>query len=171
MIARREKDLILFSFSSLERKVLERALAVLIESYKVRPEEVDAKATAVWYSSRGCKIARMSTDETSEWLKHLHTLRVGRIEVLENCRKQLSERSQPPWMLQVPVQKAEALMTALNDYRLLIAARHDIGETEMSLRTLASWSKLPPEQQTALWQIEFLAYVVDELLHLLQEAS
>src|SRR5258706_4167675 len=171
MIARREKNRILFSFSSLERKALERTLAALIEGYKVQPEELDEKAATVWYSSRGCKTDRMSADETSEWLRHLHSLRLGRIEILQSCRKQLAERSHPPWMLQVPVQNAEALLTALNDYRLLIGVRHDIGEREMRLRTLASLSRLPPEQQTALWQIEFLAYVVDELLHLLQEAT
>ena len=30
---------------------------------------------------------------------------------------------------------AEALLTALNDHRLLLAARHDIGEAEMSVRS------------------------------------
>ena len=168
MIARRQADQIVFAFSTLERKVLERALAALLENYKVRPEEADQKGAAVWYSARGCQRARMSADETAEWLKQLHHLRTGRMEVLEICLKQFTAQSQPPWALRIPVSQAEALLTALNDHRLLLAARHDIGESEMSVRSFASLSKLPPDQQTALCEIEFLAYLVEELLQLLQ---
>lgn len=171
MIARRQGDQIVFAFSTLERKVLERTIAALLENYKVRPEEVDQKVAAVWYSARGCQGARMSADETAEWFKQLHLVRTGRIKVLENCLKQFAAQSQPPWALDIPVSNAEALLTALNDHRLLIAARHDIGEAEMSVRSFASLSKLPPDQQTALCEIEFLAYMVEELLQLLQSPA
>jgi len=49
----------------------------------------------------------------------------------------------------------------------LLAAHHNIGEQEMNMRTLAAFSKLPPPQQTALFEMEFLAYLIDELLQLL----
>jgi len=62
-------------------------------------------------------------------------------------------------------------MTALNDHRLLLSARHDIGEAEMNVRSFASLSKLPPPQQTALCEIEFLAYMVEELIQLLQNPA
>jgi len=171
MIARRQADQIVFAFSTLERKVLERSIAALLQNYKVRPEEADQKITAVWYSARGCQRARMSADETAEWLKQLHLVRTGRMEVLEVCLKQFTAQSQPPWALRIPVSRAEALLTALNDHRLLLAARHDIGEAQMSVRTFAALTKLPPDQQTALCEIEFLAYMVEELIQLLQSTG
>ena len=113
----------------------------------------------------------MSADETAEWLKQLHHVRTGRMEVLGTCFKQFTAQSQPPWALGIPVSQAEALLTALNDHRLLVAARHDIGEAEMSVRTFSALTKLPPDQQTALCEIEFLAYMVEELLQLLQQSA
>jgi len=168
MIAKRENDLVLFTFSGLERKVLERIILSLLENYKLSPEQIDRQAAAVWYSTRGCEKARMSSDETADWLKQLHGVRLGRVELLQKCLTQLARRSHGPFTLGIPVQNAEALMTALNDHRLLLAAHHDIGEPEMALRSFAAVSKLPPSQQAALCEIEFLAYIIDELLQLLQ---
>ncbi len=171
MIARRQADQIVFAFSTLERKVLERTIAALLQNYKIRPDEADQKVAAVWYSARGCQRARMSADETADWLKQLHNVRTGRIEVLKICLKQFAAQTQPPWALGIAVSQAEGLMTALNDHRLLLAARHDIGEAEMSVRSFSSLSKLPPAQQTTLCEIEFLAYMVEELIQLLQKPA
>jgi hypothetical protein len=167
MIAQRDQDFILFTFSGLERHVLERAIKTLVENYKLLPEQIDPRAGAVWYSTRGCEAARSSGEETAEWLKQLHSTRMGRIDFLEKCLEQLARRAPGPFTLGIPVQNAESLMTALNDHRLLVAAQTGIGEHEMSMRSLASFTKLPPEQQTALCEIEFLAYVIEELLQLL----
>lgn len=170
MIARREKKELLFSFSGLERKVFERALSTLLDTYRVHPHQVDEKTAAVWYSPQGCRTAKMSEEETLDWLKQLHGVRVRRIEVLEQCLKQFDKRRQPPHLLRISREHAEALMTALNDQRLLIAAHLNIGEREMSMRSFASLSALPPSQQVALCEIEFLAYVIDELLQFLEES-
>jgi hypothetical protein len=169
MIARREEDAILFSFSSMECRVIERVLTALIANYQVPPNELDEKIAAVWYSTRGCQKARMSTDETSEWIKQLHHLKSSRLELLQKLLDDIRARPPGPFMLAVPVEKAEALMTALNDHRLLVAARNDVGEAEMDMRTLSSLTNLPIAQQTALYEIHFLAYVIEELLHLLQK--
>jgi hypothetical protein len=155
----------------LERKVLERIILSLLDSYKLSPEQIDRKVAAVWYSTRGSEEAGMSADETADWVKQLHGVRTGRIEFLQKCLTQLTRRNQGPFSLTVPVQNAEGLMTALNDHRLLLAAHHDIGETEMALRSFAAMSKLPPDQQAALCEIEFLAYIIDELLQLLQGSA
>ena len=171
MIARRQVDQIVFAFSTLERKVLERTIAALLQNYKIPPAEIDQKVAAVWYSARGCKSARMSADETADWVKQLYSVRTGRIEVLESSLRQFAVQTEPPWALRIAVSQSEALMTALNDHRLLLSARHDIGEAEMNVRSFASLSKLPPRQQTALCEIEFLAYMVEELIQLLQNPA
>jgi hypothetical protein len=169
MIARREKDAVLFSFSSMECRVLERVLTALIANYQVPPGELDEKTAAVWYSTRGSKNARMSADEKADWVKQLHNVRSARLEVLQKLLEEIHNKPSGPLMLAIPLEKAEALMTALNDHRLLVAARHDVGEAEMDMRTLSALTKLPPAQQTALYEIHFLAYVIEELLRVLQE--
>jgi hypothetical protein len=171
MIAQRDKDFILFTFSGLERHVLERTIKTLVENYKLPPGQIDQRAGAVWYSTRGCETARISAEETAEWLKQLHAVRIARVEFLEKCLEQLARRAPGPVKLGIPVQNAESLMTALNDHRLLVAAQNAISEREMTLRSLASFAKLPPGQQTALCEIEFLAYVIEELLRLLQNSD
>ena len=169
MIARREKDVILFSFSSMECKVIERVLSAIVANYKVPPEEFDDKSAAVWYSTRGCRAARMSAEETAEWIRQLHSVRSGRLETLQKWLADVEARPAGPFLMAIPIDKTEALMTALNDHRLLVAAQHDVGEAEMDMRSLSALTKLPPEKQSALYEIHFLAYVIEELLHLLEE--
>ena len=172
MIVQRKQSAVEFRFSLLEKMVLERALATVAQNYKINPAELDERAAAVWYSPAGCRTARMSAEETADWLKQLQSLRMGRVAVLEECLRQLNEkREQTPIKMEIGREQADSLMTAINDHRLLVAAHHDIGEAEMNMRTLASISKLPPSQQTALFEIEFLAYLIDELLQLLSEPT
>jgi hypothetical protein len=167
MVVRREPGSVLFSFSLLERKVLERALNMLLQNYRINPAELDERASAVWYSPAGCLSAGLSAEETSDWIKQLHAVRCGRIAVIEDSLRQLTEHHESPPSLLVKLEQADALMTALNDHRLLIAAHQNIGEAEMNMRTLAALTRLPPRQQTALFEIEFFAYIIDELLHLM----
>jgi hypothetical protein len=169
MIVRRDKDAVIFSFSGMECRVIEGVLTALIANYQVPPSELDEKSASVWYSTRGCQSARMSADEAAEWIKQLHNVRSARLEFLQQLLENIGKRPAGPLMLSVPIEKAEALMIALNDHRLLVAARHDIGEAEMDMRTLSALTKLPPAQQTALYEIHFLAYILEELLHALQQ--
>ena len=171
MIVHRKQGTVEFRFSLLEKMVLERALATVAQNYKINPAELDEHAAAVWYSPTGCRSAGMSAEETSDWLKQLQSLRMGRVAILEECLGQLSAKEQSPIKMEITREQADSLMTAINDHRLLVAAHHDIGEAEMNMRTLASIAKLPPSQQTALFEIEFLAYLIDELLQLLSEPT
>ena len=61
-------------------------------------------------------------------------------------------------------------LVAINDYRLLQAARHDIGEAEMDLRTEDALQAMAPARRAALIEIHFLAWVIEELLHALPGA-
>jgi hypothetical protein len=169
MVVRREQGAVTFSFSLLERKILERALTMLLENYQVNPAEIDERAAAVWYSSAGCRSAGMSAEETADWMKQLHALRFGRIAALRECLEQLGAGPEAASGMRVRAEQADALMTALNDHRLLLAAHHNIGEAEMSARSWAALANLPARQQTTLLEIEFFAYLIDELHHLLSE--
>lgn len=171
MIVHRKQGAVEFRFSLLEKMLLERALTTVAQNYKINPAELDEHAAAVWYSPAGCRSARMSAEETADWLKQLQSLRMGRVAVLEECLRQLNAKEQSPIKMEIGREQADNLMTAINDHRLLVAAHHNIGEAEMNMRTLASISKLPPSQQTALFEIEFLAYLIDELLQLLSEPA
>jgi len=171
MIARRDGDFIVFTFSGVERKVLERSIRALIDNYQVEPSQIDAKTASVWYSTRGCQSAQMSGDETSEWLKSLQNVRLGRIELLKKSLEQLTRRAPGPFTLGIPISNAETLMTALNDHRLLLAAQNDIGESEMNIRSLVDFVELAAPRQTALCEIQFLAYLIEELIQLLGDSS
>ena len=59
------------------------------------------------------------------------------------------------------------LVTVINDHRLMRAARYDIGDFEMSVRTLAALQNLKPRQRAALLDITFLAGVIEAVLALL----
>ncbi len=171
MIARRDGDFIVFTFSSVERMVLERSIRALIDNYQLEPGQIDVKTASVWYSTRGCQSAQMSGDETSEWLKSLQSVRLGRIELLKKSLEQLARRAPGPFTFGIPMDNAESLMTALNDHRLLLAAQNDIGETEMNIRSLVEFVELTAPRQTALCEIQFLAYLIEELIQLLGDSS
>jgi hypothetical protein len=171
MIVRRTKSCAVFTLRAVERRLLERAVGSLLSNYQAPPQEVDDKVAGVWYSSRGCESAGMSPEQTAQWLKQIHTLRLGRVEGLKKCLRQLRTRKPGPFTLRVGVANAEALMVALNDYRLWIAARTDIGELEMVLHSFSHVRDLPPPQKAALREIEFLAFMVDGLLQLLQGSA
>ena len=171
MMARREKNVLHFTLSSMESRIIERVLASIIANYQLPPAELDEKSGAVWYSRRGCESARMTPEETADWLKQLHNVRSARLEHLQSWLNDLRGRPPGAFTLSIPLERAEALMTALNDHRLLMAARHDVGEAEMEMRTLSALQRMPPEKQTALYEIHFLAYVIEELLQLLNPAQ
>lgn len=169
MMARREKDVIEFIFSALESRIIEGVLDAIIKNYQVPPDELDSQTAAVWYSSRGCQSARMSAAETADWIKQLRALRSGRLEILQKWLADLRSRTPGAFTLRVGLDKAETLMTTINDHRLLLAAQHDIGDEEMDMRTLAAFTDLPAETQKALYEIHFLAFIIEELIHLLQQ--
>jgi hypothetical protein len=169
MMARREKKVIEFIFSTLECKIIERVLEAIIKNYQVPPDELDSATAAVWYSTRGCKSARMSAAETADWVKQLRAVRSGRLEMLQKWLADLRSRPPGAFTLRIELDKAEALMTAINDHRLLLAAQHNIGEEELEMRTLAAFTNLPAETQRALYEIHFLAYIIEELIYLLHD--
>jgi hypothetical protein len=171
MRAARQNDRITLSFGAFESQVLLRILSTIIQNYKIKPAEMGPKEAAVWYSTRGCESAKMSAEETRDWLEQLHGFRSANLDRLEDWAKQLTAAKEDHFELRVPLAEAEKLITLLNDHRLFAAARHDIGQQEMDLRSLAAFNALTPVQLNALYEIHFLACLIEALLRLLPNSG
>jgi hypothetical protein len=167
MRATRDKDRLTVSLNALESRVLGPVLQAIIANYKVPPEKIDPKVAAVWYSTRGCETAQMSPEETRDWLQQLHGFKSAQLCALEDWSRQLAASKGARHELQIKVEQAAGLLTVLNDHRLMAAAQHDIGEREMDLPTLAAFRRLGPARQSALFEVHFLASLIQEILHVI----
>ena len=164
MNVRRDKEALLLQLHPLEAVLLHRILSVIMENYRVGPADLDPLTAEAWYSARGCETAGLSAEETREWLAALHQHKSEQLRRLEDWAGVLA-RPQPTGLtLRVPLRDADAFLTAVNDYRLLNAARHHIGEAEMNLRTDRAVENLPPARRAALMEIHFLAWLIEETL-------
>lgn len=172
MQAAREQSHIRLKLNSLEAQILEHVLRAVTRNYKTAPSELDPKTAAVWYSTHGCATARMSAEETKDWVDTLHGLKSGQLNRLEESIKVLAAQKTPPIHLQFSIKDATSLMTVLNDHRLFVAARNDIGQREMDLHSVRALQELTPAQQGAVCEIHFLACVIEELMRVIApEAS
>jgi len=169
MRLKRENELLLLTLNLLENRLLLRVFQQLTAHYRLKPGEIDPKIATAWYSTRGCATAKMSEEETGEWLEHLHTLKSAGLQRLEDWAKQLSRIQLAQGHLSVRVNDAAAFVTALNDHRLMTAARHSLGQEEMDLHSPLQLVKLPLAQQEALMEIHFLAWIIEETLRALEE--
>ena len=66
--------------------------------------------------------------------------------------------------LRLPDEALNPFLGAINDYRLLQAARHQVGEAEMERHLDEDAAQLSPTQRVALLEIHFLAWLIEELL-------
>jgi hypothetical protein len=171
MRLKRESDILHFTFNWMEAHILLEVLRQLAESYRLKPDEIDPRAAEAWYSKRGCVSATMSEEETREWLAHLHAFKGEHLPRLEAWSKQIRDcGSDSAAQLRIKIDDAAAFMTAINDHRLLAAARHDIGQREMDIQSPVELARLPGERQLAMLEIHFLAVILEETLRALQES-
>ena len=91
MLSSRHKDTLTLGLSSFESRILRRVFTSIIQNYKIKPGQLDPKVAAVWYSTRGCETAKMSADETRDWLETLHGYKSANLELLEQWNKQLAQ--------------------------------------------------------------------------------
>lgn len=169
-VARQNEQLTL-TLNVFERRLLHHILTAILRNYRIKPEEIHPKVAAVWYSRRGCETARMSPEETSQWVESLYKDRRSRSERIGDWAAQLVAQTSGHSQLQIKTDEASDLMTVLNDHRLWLAARHDIGQTEMDLHSLEAMAKIKPTQQTALYEIHFLACIIEGILRALLQSG
>src|SRR5262245_46730018 len=126
MLSSRHNDTLSLALSSFEGRLLRRVFGSIIRNYKMKPSQLDPKVAAVWYATRGCETAKMSADETRDWLETLHGYKSANLELLEEWTKQLASGKAEEIQLRVRLDQAAQLMIVLNDHRLFTAAKHDI---------------------------------------------
>jgi len=167
----RQTDHLTLSFNLLECRILRHVLEQIRRNYTCRPEELDPRVASAWYSTRGCKSAGMTAEETQEWVANLREIKGNCLPLLEQWCGQLAAPQEGHVQLRVKLHDAATLLTALNDQRLLAASGSDIGQTEMDLHSPTDIATLPAAQQNALFQIHFLALVMEEILAQLSDGS
>jgi len=167
MKAARQNDRILLRFTAMEAQLLRRIFGSIIRQYNVKPQDIHPRIAEVWYSKRGCASAGMNDEQTHEWIETLHNLKSANAALLSRWRRNLAARPNHIPQLELTDEDSHTLLTVLNDHRLLCAARYDIGDTEMNMRSLADMQNLKPRQRVALVDIMFLAAIIETILALL----
>lgn len=167
MKASRENDQTLLRFAPMEADFMRRVFASIIRQYQLKPEEVHPRVAQVWYSTRGCQSAQLSEEQTREWVENLHSLKTANLSALKRWRRTLAPQSKHVAELAFSDEDAYALVTVLNDHRLMCAARHEIGEEEMNIRTLPQMEELSPRRRTALFDVIALGTIIEAVLALL----
>lgn len=166
MRAARRNDELVLQFGAVEKELLLHTVSAILENYKLKPGELDPKTAAVWYSTRGCKSAGMSEEETREWVETLYTFKSANARMLKRWCTQIKEIESGNFELAVKIADAASLVTVINDHRLHLAAIHDIGQSDMDMRGWAEDEQLPSEKESALVQIELLGWLIEVILRL-----
>ena len=170
MRLRRDNDKLVLTVNALEAHLLIQILDQLAAQYGLKPGELDASTASAWYSKRGCISARVSREETEEWLDSLQKIKGGRLKKIEEWSGGLKETKSNRPQLNISLDDAPIFISAINDYRLMTAARHNIGEAEMAIHSPIEFDLIPGERQEALLEIHFLAWVIEESLRAIQES-
>jgi hypothetical protein len=167
MRAARQNDRIILRFAPGEAPLLRRIFNSIIRQYTLKPGDIDPRIAEVWYSRRGCASARMTDEQTREWIENLHSLKGANLTLLRRWARNLAPRPNHLAQLELTDEDSQTLVTVLNDHRLMCAARHSIGEAEMNLRTLTELQEVRPRRRVALLDIMFLAAIIETVLALL----
>lgn len=164
MDVRQDNGRLAIRLNLFEAPFLRRALEVLIENYRVDPSDLDPATAAAWYSTRGCQSAGLSAEDTRDWLASLHEIKSTGLRRLQAWVAQLAKAQPGGATLHLEAEDVDPFMIAINDYRLLQAARHDIGDPEMDLRSDTDLEQLAPARRAALIEIHFLAWLIEEII-------
>jgi hypothetical protein len=167
MRAARQNDRIILRFALAEAQLLRRIFNSIIRNYTLKPADIDPRVADVWYSQRGCASARMTDEQTREWIETLHSLKGANLGLLRRWARNLTPRTNHIVQLELTDEDSQTLVTVLNDHRLMCAARYSIGEPEMNLRTLTDLENVPPRRRIALVDIMLLASIIETVLALL----
>lgn len=166
MYAGRTENKVVLEFGLLEKQVLLPILHSIIRNYRLKPDDLSSKAAKAWYPTKGCQSAKMSADETQEWIDGLHQLKSANLALLEKWAAELAKPTSEGFRITANVDEVPVLLSVVNDHRMLTAAENDIADEQMEIHSLGEIEQLPPEQQTALYEIHFLAWIIEELLRL-----
>ena len=66
--------------------------------------------------------------------------------------------------MQLTLEESTTLISVVNDHRLFLAAKHEIGQAEMEMHSLEALHELKPARQFALYEIHLLGWIMEEVL-------
>jgi len=164
MHAAKRKGWVTLELEPGEWRQFRRILEAIIRNYQTPPEALPASVARVWYSTAGCRSARMSEEQTGDWLDELRKIRNSRLRLLQRCVREMQSKDKGSSELRMSPDEAALFMMSLNDHRLFLAAQHEIGEAEMDRPFFASAASLTPPRRKALLEISALAVVIEMLL-------
>jgi hypothetical protein len=146
---------------SAEAAFLAETLEQLKKEYEVPPDSVETKVAGVWYSNEGHLRADSTPEEEQDWNQELFNYRSKNAQKIEAWIQTLRHDKSESILWEIPLHEVDVLLVAMNDYRLCLAARHEVAETEMEhdLDNVAN-----PEKRYALLQIHLLGLVIENIL-------
>lgn len=143
-----------------EAVFLAAILEQLKKDYQVPPDAIETKVAEVWYSNEGHLRVDASQEEERDWNQELFKYRGENAQKIEKWIELLREKKDVI-IWEIPVSQIDALLVVINDYRLALAARHEVAETEME-HDLAKIED--PEKRYALLQIHLLGLMIENIL-------
>jgi len=170
MNARRKEGKLHLHFNAFESQFLHRVLLVILENYKAPPSDLDVPTADAWYSTRGCRSANMSPEDTQEWLAALHQVKNASLRHLEDWVGTLAKPSAADHRLTIDLRDVDVLLRVINDYRLMTAARQQLDEPELNRSTMLHDPELPPARRAALLEIDLLAWLMEQILAAVTDA-
>ena len=163
MRVKRETGAIVIAFNALEGRFIAQILARIADTYRTKPDHLAGQAGDLLYTAKGCAEGT-SPEEVRDWRDQLHGLKLARLTLIEDWLARLNDGGVLRTRLTVKPGDAHDFVGTINDHRLLTAAEHGIGEEEMTLRNPDQMDALPPARQSALLEIHFLAWIIEEVL-------
>lgn len=152
--------------TSMEAEFLVRILSSLSLEYETEPAQLNAKLASAWYSTHDPENAEISEADIEDWNDQLFQLRGENKDKIEKWITILEGEFPLEWTLSH--EDAETFLMVINDYRLVCAANHhlDDAELEHDFESVAD-----PERRLALFEIHFLAWIMEKMMEELSDSS
>ncbi|MFQ3671101.1 MAG: DUF2017 family protein [Verrucomicrobiia bacterium] len=152
-----------------EAALLESVLTDIGDAYNHPPESLAPGIRSLWFPGEGLRAADMTDEDIEVWHQTLAELRSQNGELCELWLQRLDQAAgQEPRRIALAYDDADRFLNIINDYRLLQAANHNVGESEME-QPLEN--EKDPERQGALLEIHFLGWLLELVLDALNRRS
>jgi len=150
-----------------ERLFLIRVLTSIRGNYQIRPSDMEPKGARAWYDTKGCPIP--GEREREDWIEQLHQSRSDHLGRIENWLASLSRSTsrKESLALTLTFEEAPAFLQVINDHRLLMVHRHELGERELASDFNKVIQTLEPQRQLALCDVNLLAHIMEYILQAL----
>ncbi len=152
-----------------EAALLESVLTEIGDAYNRPPESLSPTIRNLWFPGEGLRASEMNEEDVEVWNQTLAEFRSHNGQMCEAWLKRLDRAAgTEPRRVTLPYEDADSFINVINDYRLLQAAEHEVGEEEME-KPLEKIED--PECQGALLEIHFLGWLLELVLDAMNRRS